>query len=144
MALDRVRFERKVDRSGEHHLWLGAVATNGIGQVRVDGKLVTAPRVAYELEHGPLATGFRVLTCPDEPRCVRVAHLRVLRGEKPSHFQTLWLDALPEGSPTSAPLGALGVELFEDAAVLEDQVLSGSGSSKCDPGSTMRTSAPRW
>ena len=69
----------KVDRSGEHHLWLGAVATNGIGQVRVDGKLVTAPRVAYELEHGPLASGLRVLTCPAEPGCVRVDHLRVER-----------------------------------------------------------------
>ena len=77
MALDRVRFEAKIDRNGEHHLWLGAVAANGVGQVRVDGKLVTAPRAAYELEHGPVGTGLRVLTCPDEPGCVRVDHLRV-------------------------------------------------------------------
>ncbi len=77
MSLDRDRFEAKIDRSGLHHLWLGAAATNGVGQVRIDGKLVTAPRVAYELEHGPLANGDRVLTCPAEPGCVRVDHLRV-------------------------------------------------------------------
>ncbi len=83
MVLDRVRFEAKIDRTGEPHLWVGTKSASGGGQVRVDGKLVTAARAAYELEHGPIPANMRVLTCPDEPTCVRVDHLRL-----ESHAQT--------------------------------------------------------
>jgi hypothetical protein len=69
------RFDAKVDRSGEHHLWTGAHDADGIGQIRVDGKLTTARRVAWELAHGPLPPNRRLSGCPDEPRCVRVEHL---------------------------------------------------------------------
>lgn len=69
------RFDAKVDRSGKHHLWMGAHDADGIGQIRVDGKLTTARRVAWELAHGPLPLNSRLSGCPDEPRCVRVAHL---------------------------------------------------------------------
>ena len=62
MALDRVRFEAKIDRSGDHHLWLGARSSSGSGQVRVDGKLLTAARAAYELEHGPVPTDVTGIT----------------------------------------------------------------------------------
>lgn len=71
------RFEAKVDRSGEHHLWNGARKTNGTGQIRIDGKLVTAPRFAWELTHGPLPPSTMVLGCPEERGCVRVEHLSV-------------------------------------------------------------------
>jgi hypothetical protein len=69
------RFDAKVDRSGEHHLWTGAHDAGGIGQLRVGGKLTTARRVAWELVHGPLPPDSRLSGCPDEPRCVRVEHL---------------------------------------------------------------------
>lgn len=69
------RFEEKVDRSGEHHLWTGARSARGTGQVRVDGKLLTAHRLAWELAHGSLPAGARVLACPVEPCCVRLDHL---------------------------------------------------------------------
>jgi hypothetical protein len=69
------RFDAKVDRSGEHHLWMGAHDADGIGQIRVNGKLTTARRVAWELAHGPLPPNRRLSGCPDEPRCVRVEHL---------------------------------------------------------------------
>jgi hypothetical protein len=49
----------KVQRSGTHHLWIGAEDAAGVGQMRVDGKLTTARRVAWELKHGPLPTGAR-------------------------------------------------------------------------------------
>ncbi len=74
------RFEGKVDRSGEHHLWTGSRDRNGIGQVRVDGKLTTARRVAWELARGPLRPGIRILACPDDPACVRVDHLSIIGG----------------------------------------------------------------
>ena len=72
------RFEDHVDRSGDHHLWRGACTANGVGQVRVDGKLMTAPRIAWEITHGPLPSSARVSRCPDEPACVRVDHLSVV------------------------------------------------------------------
>jgi hypothetical protein len=72
------RFEAKVDRRGEHHLWLGATDHRGVGLIRVDGVLTTARRVAWELGRGPLPHGQRVAGCPGDPRCVRVEHLGLL------------------------------------------------------------------
>jgi hypothetical protein len=69
------RFDAKVDRSGEHHLWTGAHDADGIGQIRVNGRLTTARRVAWELVHGPLPPTAHLSGCPDEPGCVRVEHL---------------------------------------------------------------------
>jgi hypothetical protein len=73
------RFERKVDRSGEHHLWLGTRDAEGAGQIRVEGKLRTARSVAWELVHGSLPQGARVRGCPDESACVRTSHLSLLQ-----------------------------------------------------------------
>jgi len=71
------RFEALVDRSGEHHLWLGAVDAHQTPQMRVDGTLTTARRVAWALAHGPLRPGARIAACPDHPRCVRAEHLHL-------------------------------------------------------------------
>lgn len=75
MAADTARFEAKVDRSGEHHLWLGAHKPNGTGQLRVDGKLFRAPHVAWVLAYGTVPAGSQVIGCRDEPGCVRIDHL---------------------------------------------------------------------
>ena len=77
MPLDRARFEARVDRSGPHHIWLGARSPGRGGQVRVDGKLLTAARAAWEIDNGPVPDGARVLSCADEPACVRVDHLQL-------------------------------------------------------------------
>ncbi|HVM02282.1 MAG TPA: HNH endonuclease, partial [Acidimicrobiales bacterium] len=72
------RFERHVDRTGEHHLWTGARdAARGTGRLKVEGRHVTAHRHAWELAHGPLPASAKVFACPEEPACVRVDHLRV-------------------------------------------------------------------
>jgi integrase len=72
----RARFESHVDRSGEHHLWLGSRnPQRGTGKLEVDGKQVTAHRRAWELAFGALPAGATVSPCPDEPLCVRVEHL---------------------------------------------------------------------
>lgn len=73
------RIDRHVDRSGEHHLWTGATRADGLGMVKVDGRVVTAGRVVWELAHGPVPDGARVLACPDERACVRLDHLRLDR-----------------------------------------------------------------
>ena len=83
MAL-AARFERLVDRSGEHHVWTGAIRPGvGTGRVKVDGRELAAHRVAWELAHGPLSETARLLPCPDEPACVRLDHLRIRTSGQP-------------------------------------------------------------
>jgi site-specific recombinase XerD len=82
------RFERLVNRTGEHHLWLGSVNPDrGTGRIKVDKVEMTAHRVAWELAHGALLPNQRVLTCPANPACVRVDHLSIegdADGQSPS------------------------------------------------------------
>lgn len=76
MADLRARFEAKVDRSsGECHVWTGAKTKSGVCQMRVDGKIRTAAQIAWELEHGSVPIGGRVLSCTKDKLCVRVDHL---------------------------------------------------------------------
>jgi integrase len=78
------RFEAKVDRSGAHDVWLGARQADGVGLLRASGKVTTARRVAWELERGRLPDGARLRGCPDEPACVRVSHLALIRRTGPA------------------------------------------------------------
>jgi hypothetical protein len=76
------RFERMVDRTGQHHLWLGSTSQSGAGRFKLNSKVdVTAHHAAWELAHGPLPARARVLACPSDPACVRTEHLR-LEGEQ--------------------------------------------------------------
>jgi HNH endonuclease len=75
---EAARFDAHVDRSGEHHIWLGSRnPQRGTGKLKVDGKQVTAHRRAWELANGTLPAGAVVQPCPDQPLCVRVEHLRL-------------------------------------------------------------------
>ena len=103
MPLDRARFEARVDRSGFHHIWLGARSPGGGGQVRVDGKLLTAARAAWEIEHSSVPDGVRVLSCADEPACVRVDHLRLDQRAKSSASPPLKKRS-PRGAGTIAAI----------------------------------------
>jgi integrase len=76
----RDRFEAKVDRAGDHHLWLGAKRLDGTGKLTVGGKSVTAHRVAWELANGVLPAGVSVGACREEKACVRVEHLSARGG----------------------------------------------------------------
>lgn len=73
------RFERRVDRSNHHHVWTGSKKADGSGKLKVNGRTVTARRMAWELAYGPIPDGVVVTACPDETACVRVEHLS-LRG----------------------------------------------------------------
>lgn len=77
------RFESKVDRSGEHHLWTGAHKADGTGMFKVGGgSPAIARKIAWELERGPVPAGARVLSC-EVKACVRVDHLRLSGPEAP-------------------------------------------------------------
>jgi hypothetical protein len=93
------RFEAKVDRSGVHHHWTGARLADGSGQLRVNGKLTTARRVAWELAHGPLSPEARVMACPSDPACVHVDHLS-LHGASPAEVARPSRQRAPRGSGT--------------------------------------------
>lgn len=49
--------------------------THHYGQVRVNGKLYYAHRISYQIHHGPVSPGLRVLHRCDNPPCQRKAHL---------------------------------------------------------------------
>lgn len=74
------------NRSRAHHeLWTGATDATGKGQVRIDGKLRSVQRAAWEFAHGPLLPHQRVLACPAHKTCVAVAHLQLDQAQpKPS------------------------------------------------------------
>jgi hypothetical protein len=70
------RFLAHVDLTGEHQRWTGSVdPRTGTGQFRLDGKLRSAQRAAWELQVGPLPAGVRVRRCASDPRCVQLEHL---------------------------------------------------------------------
>ena len=82
---DIARFESKVDRSGDCHLWTAGTFAAGYGKFRLAGRLQLAHRVAYELAHGPgSADGMFVCHACD----IRWPDLTYRRCVNPDH---LWL-----------------------------------------------------
>jgi hypothetical protein len=73
----RERFESKVDRGGECHVWTAAgVTQRGAAQLRVPGVgLMLATHVAWFLETGVWPAPLWVLHHCDNPPCVRFDHL---------------------------------------------------------------------
>jgi hypothetical protein len=79
------RFEAKVDRTGDCHVWTGGVHhRDGYGhfwggRLNASGNPIMerAHRWAWEQEHGPVPPGLLVLHSCDNPRCVRLDHLRL-------------------------------------------------------------------
>lgn len=68
------RFWARVDRSGDCWLWTGYKTPNGYGQMMVEGRGISAHRLAWELEHGPIPPGMVIChDCPggDNRACVR-------------------------------------------------------------------------
>lgn len=68
------RFWAKVDRSGEHWLWMGAVSPNGYGTIGSGGKkskTLYAHHVAYASQNGELPSGTVVRHKCDIKLCMR-------------------------------------------------------------------------
>jgi len=56
-------------------VWLGHVDEWGYGRARFDGRIIRTHRVAWELAHGPIPEGMRVLHRCDNPPCCNPDHL---------------------------------------------------------------------
>jgi len=68
------RFEMKVDRTGDCHLWTGGCSGDGYGFIKVGARIVSAHRYAFELHHGRSPVGLVLHDCGNR-RCVRPEHL---------------------------------------------------------------------
>ncbi len=75
MASAEERFRAKVEHRRDHDVWVGSTDHRGVGMVRIDGRLRTVQRAAWEFAHGPLPASTRVHTCAGERACVRLGHL---------------------------------------------------------------------
>jgi hypothetical protein len=64
-----------VDTSGECWLWTAARDKGGYGLLTVNGTMMKAHRIAWELANGPIPDGLWVLHHCDTPACCRVSHL---------------------------------------------------------------------
>jgi len=82
------RFQAKVERRRGHDVWTGSTDHRGVGMVRIDGKLRTVQRAAWEFAYGPLPAGARVNTCADERACVRIDHLSLTPPPATAHIPT--------------------------------------------------------
>ena len=72
------------DEARECWPWLGAKASNGYGNVRINKKYLKAHRVAWELANFPIPEGYQVMHICDNPSCCNPSHL--VLGTSSSNF----------------------------------------------------------
>lgn len=74
-TLDRFMIRIKVDPKTTCWTWVGAVSSNGYGHININGKLISAHRLSWELFHNEKPGKKFVLHKCDNPLCVNPDHL---------------------------------------------------------------------
>lgn len=100
------RFWSKVEKGPGCWEWTSQLDSRGrYGHFRLDGKVVRAHRVAYELVKGPIPVGLQIDHLCRNPRCVNPDHLEAvtaqvntLRGTSPAAAHAAKTQC-PQGHP---------------------------------------------
>lgn len=73
--IDSARFYSRVERGNGCWLWSGHRSADGYGKLTIGRSAQLAHRVSWQLHHGPIPAGLRVLHRCDNPPCVNPDHL---------------------------------------------------------------------
>jgi hypothetical protein len=78
-----IRFEAKVDRSGDCHIWTGATDKDGYGRFYWDRNKPSIPayQAAWILANGPIPQGLEPDHLCRNRLCVRVEHLELVTSQ---------------------------------------------------------------
>lgn len=98
-----IKFWSKVDKSGEHWLWLGAKTSKGYGKLRALGHTpnksgyIEAHRFIYIVTYGPIGE-LSILHHCDVPACVKPEHL--FTGTQADNIHDMWAKGRASSPPT--------------------------------------------
>lgn len=119
----RSRYESKVNRNKpDCHPWIAGCDSHGYGRMKVNGRNVGAHRIGWELIHGPIPPGKRILHSCDNPPCQNPDHWFL--GSQLDNMQDM---AQKKRSGTRHSTN-LGTRKLSDAEVAEIRASSESGS----------------
>lgn len=78
-ATPELAFAARAQPDGDCLIWTGSLNNKGYGQIRVNGRTISAHKYAWERVNGPVPEGMMLdhHTC-HRYACVKVEHLRVL------------------------------------------------------------------
>jgi hypothetical protein len=84
----KTRFWNKVKKTSGCWIWIGNKRADGYGYICIFYRRCRTHRVSWELKHGPIPDGKKVLHRCDNPACVRPSHLFL--GDQTDNMHDMW------------------------------------------------------